>query len=149
MQRVCGKCGVRGDEILCPDCGNLMSFQKRRSTTSRRGDTFEVTIWQGPNTLGLNITNRIRERFFNPEVRTIVLQVDGVRCVSQLTDSFWNKCSEICVAKDETGRNYLAAWIQEHGLRPPGTARTLRGKRDTVIIRVVEPENEFVVSVRK
>ncbi|MHA2064722.1 MAG: hypothetical protein ACXABY_10140 [Candidatus Thorarchaeota archaeon] len=126
-----------------------MSFEKKRSTASRKGDTFEVTIWQGPdNILGLNITDRNRELYFNPEVRTVVLHLDGVRCVSQLTDSFWNKCSEIRVAKDETDKNHLAAWIQMHGLRAPGTARALRGKPDVIVFRVVEPESEFMVSVR-
>lgn len=125
-------------------------MKTERATRSRKGDAFEVTIWPGPNdTRGLRIGERNRERFFNPAVRTIVLHLDGVRCVTRLTDGFWSRCPEIRVAKDDAGRNFLAEWIRKHGLQPPGIARRLRGRPDLVVLKVLDPENEFTVSVKK
>ncbi|MEE9341161.1 MAG: hypothetical protein V3V21_05815, partial [Thermoplasmata archaeon] len=95
------------------------------------------------------VGERNRERYFNPAVRTVVIYLDKVRCVTRLKDSFWNKCPEIRTAADDSGRNLLAVWVRKHRLQPPGIARRLKGEPDVAVFKVLEPENEFAVSVKK
>jgi hypothetical protein len=152
-RRWCRNCGKGTDAIFCPRCRNLTSTKQQTELEEGRshpGDIFECKIWQGPNFgRGIRIGNPNRERFFSKSTSMVILHIDGTRCIVELTKGFWGNSPEIRVAKNDAGENFLEAWIQKHELLPPGLKANKKGKNDVILVEVVDPENEFKISLPK
>ena len=153
MQRFCTRCNIETESTFCPNCKSLTSFKDTSNKSppkSSPGEVFECSIWQGPNfTRGIRIGFPNRNRFFSKSVDIVVLHIEGVRCLAQIKDSFWRKCPEIRVAKDESGKNYLDSWIRNNNLLPEHLAIQEKGREDVIMMKVIDPENEFSVFIPK
>jgi hypothetical protein len=151
--RWCESCRIKTDTIFCPKCRNLTTIkrpEREEASLSNRGDIFECKIWQGPNFgRGIRIGMPNRDKFFSKETSMVVLHIEGVRCIAELTKGFWGKCPEIRIAKDDAGENFLEQWILKNDLLPPGLSGGKKGKYDIVLIEVVEPDNEFKLYLTK
>ena len=149
--RYCKKCKKEVKGGFCPDCKGMTILKPEVNYVplGTPGDSFECTIWQGPNdTRGIRIGAH-RDRYFSKRHSRIVLYLDNVRCLVELTEGFWHKCPEIRFAVNDSGENYLDKWIRKHGLQPLGTASMLRGGADIMMLEVVVPEEEFRVKIKE
>ena len=153
MSRFCSRCNLETDSTFCPECKSLTGFKDpstEPAPKSSPGEAFDCKIWQGSNlNRGIRIGLTNRNRYFSKAVDLIVLNIEGVRCLATIRDSFWKQCPEIRVAKDESGKNYLDTWIRKHNLLPPDLSVLEKGREDYVMMKVIEPENEFNVFVPK
>lgn len=151
--RWCRNCQIEADTIFCPKCRNLTVLGKDEEpapTKSKAGEIFECKIWPGPNFMrGIRIGIPNRDRYFSKSTKLIVLNIQGVRCLTELPNTFWRSSPEIRAAKDDSGKNYLGKWIEKHNLLPPAISGKQKGKEDVVLMEVVEPENEFKVYLSK
>ena len=111
-----------------------------------KGERFEATIWSGEE-LGIRIGVPNRDRFFSRKNDHVVLIIDDNHYSARIPNSFWSKCPEIRVASDSQHFNVLQSWIESHGLQPQSAAKALHGKKDTVMLEVVEPEVAFRLMV--
>ena len=148
LMKYCKKCDVEIESTFCPKCKSLTTnkITIQEGTKGKPGDTFECTIWPGPNnSKGIRVGAN-RDRFFVKGVAP-TLYLDDIPCKANLTDGFWNKCPEIRIALDENSNDYLEKWMQKYGLQPKGTAIELRGKPDVIIMTVIEPTRMFKVTV--
>ena len=98
---------------------------------------------------GIRIGKRNRDKYFLREIQEIELEIEGEWCKAKLPKSFWKKCPEIRVAKDKMGRNKLREWIEEKGLLPPKLSIKYKGRRDEVVLEVVEPYKKFKLYVEE
>ena len=99
-------------------------------------------IWSGPM-LGIRIVAPNRNRYFSRQNKSILIEIEGKLCRTELPDTFWTTCPEIRVALDEHGRNYLSYWITKNNLLPPTRSKELKGKEYIVVLEVAEPRKRF------
>jgi len=112
------------------------------------GDSFEATIWQGPNrSRGIEIPTMARDKYFQKNGDVVVLQIEGRRTVAKLGQTFWKKPSIIKRALTDDGRDQLVNFFEKHHLLPPQQSLKEKGIVDTVVFEVVTPKEEFKISV--
>ena len=148
--RVCNRCKKETEQMFCPACHVLTYPPKTTvtSTESASGDTFECTIWQGPNrSRGIEIPTHARDRFFNKGHEEIILQIEGRRTVAKLGPTFWKKPAVIKKAVSDDGKEQLIKFFEKHHLLPPSQSMKEKGIVDTVIFEVVTPMEEFKISL--
>ena len=114
---------------------------------SKKGNKIEYGIWSG-EMLGIRIGKHNARRYFKKENSEIYIEVDTVECRTLLNPTFWSTCPEIRVARDKSGKNILSKWIEKNNLLPPKTAIKKRGKKDKVILEVIEPYRRFAVHLK-
>lgn len=148
--RVCGTCKRETSEVFCPGCHSLTFPKVERvpSTTSSPGDSFECTIWQGPNrSRGIEVPVEARNKHFSKEHDVIVLHIEGQRTVSKLTGSFWKRPAVIRASEGEDGRDRLLKFFEKHHLLPPDQSLKEKGIVDTLVFEVLVPRDEFKVTI--
>ena len=106
------------------------------------------TIWSGPQR-GIYIGPQKRRTHFTKPDSEIAIEIDGKKCVTSLSPSFWRNCPEIRVARDKSGNNVLQNWIKNNGLLPLGESIRKKGVKDTVILEVIEPHKRFKLYMNK
>lgn len=148
--RVCKRCRKETDEVFCPTC-KVLTFPQgtpEAAPASTSGDSFECTIWQGPNrSRGIEISIADRDRYFSKRGEEVVLQIDGKRTVAKLGAAFWKKPAVIKKAVTDNGRDELIRFFEKHHLLPPQQSLKEKGIVDTLIFEVVTPREEFKVTV--
>lgn len=136
--------------MFCPSC-HVLTHPPRPSSgapSSAAGDTFECTIWQGPNRIrGIEIPIHERDKFFSRQQAEVVLHIEGKRTVAKLGPSFWKKPTVIRKAVDDSGRDQLIKFFEKHHLLPPKQSMKEKGVVDTVVFEVLAPTEEFKVSI--
>jgi len=136
--------------MFCPSC-HVLTYPPRApgaSPTSAVGDTFDCTIWQGPNrSRGIEVSPDNRERYFSKNHDMVVLHIEGRRTVAKLGQQFWKKPSVIKKAVDDAGRDQLIKFFEKHHLLPPNQSVKEKGIVDTVVFEVVTPTEEFRIAV--
>jgi len=148
--RVCNRCKKETELMFCPTC-HVLTYPPRTmvaTSESVAGDTFECTIWQGPNrSRGIEVPTHARDRYFSKSHEDIVLQVEGRRTVVKLGPQFWKKPAVIKKAMSEDGKEQLIKLFEKHHLLPPNQSMKEKGVVDTVIFEVVTPMEEFKLSL--
>ncbi len=148
--RVCPRCKKETEEMFCESC-HVLTFPPKAATEtpkSAAGDTFEATIWQGPNrSRGLEIQTSVRDNYFSKSHGIVVLRIDGKRTVARLGPQFWKKPSVIRKAVSDDGKDQLIKLFEKHHMLPPKHSMKEKGIVDTVIFDVVVPHEEFKLSV--
>lgn len=136
--------------MFCPSC-HVLTYPPRAATAapeSVSGDSFEATIWQGPNrSRGIEIPVDARNKFFAKGSEMVVLLIDGKRTIARLGPQFWKKPSVIKKALSDDGKDQLVKMLEKHHLLPPSQSMKEKGIVDTVIFEVVTPHEEFKLSV--
>jgi len=148
--RVCGACKRETTEVFCPSCHSLTfpKVEKVASTTSSPGDSFECTIWQGPNrSRGIEVPIEARNKHFSKEHDVIVLHIEGQRTIAKLKVSFWKKPAVIRTSEGEDGRDRLLKFFEKHHLLPPDQSLNEKGVVDTLVFEVLVPREEFKVTI--
>jgi len=100
------------------------------------------SIWSGPQR-GIYIGTLKRRQHFSKENNDIVIEIDGEDCFTSLPPSFWRSCPEIRVARSKTGFNVLHNWIRRHDLLPPRESIEQKGRKDIVMLKVIEPHHKY------
>ena len=148
--RVCGRCRKETMEMFCPAC-HVLTYPPRAAGSapvSAAGDTFECTIWQGPNrSRGIVVPVNERDKYFSKDHDMVILHIDGKRTIAKLGPPFWKKPSVIRKALTEDGKDQLIKLFEKHHLLPPAQSMKEKGIVDTLIFEVVTPAEEFKVSV--
>jgi hypothetical protein len=148
--RVCHRCRKETDQMFCPTC-HVLTYPPRAAgmaPSSATGDTFDCTIWQGPNrSRGIEVPPSERDKYFSKDHDMIVLHMEGRRTVVNLGPQFWKKPSVIKKAVDENGRDQLTKFFEKHHLLPPQQSMKEKGIVDTVVFEVITPMEEFRISV--
>jgi hypothetical protein len=148
--RVCNRCKKETEQMFCPTCHVLTYPPKTTvvSVESSAGDTFESTIWQGPNrSRGIEIPTHARDKFFEKGTEEVVLQIEGKRTVAKLGAQFWKNPPVIKKAVSDDGKDQLVKFFERHHLLPPKESMKEKGVVDTVVFEVVTPMEEFKLSV--
>jgi len=148
--RVCSRCRKETSEMFCPAC-HVLTYPPRAAGSapvSAVGDTFECTIWQGPNrSRGVEVPVSERDKYFSKDHDMVVLHVDGKRTIAKLGPGFWKKPSVIKKAVTDDGKDQLIKLFEKHHLLPPNQSMKEKGIVDVLIFEVVTPTEEFKVSV--
>lgn len=148
--RVCARCRKETEAIFCPTC-HVLTYPPKGPDTSpvtASGESFEATIWQGPNrSRGIEVPTTARDRFFLKGSEEVVLHIDGRRTVVKLGSSFWKKPAVIKRALSDDGRDQLIKFFEKHHLLPPQQSLKEKGIVDTIIFEVVTPKEEFKISI--
>lgn len=148
--RVCNRCKRETEHMFCPSC-HVLTYPPRAAgtaPTSAMGDSFECTIWQGPNrTRGIEVPTSERDKYFSKRHDEVVLLIEGKRTVAKLGPQFWKKPSVIKKAVSDDGRDQLLKMFEKHHLLPPQQSLKEKGIVDTVIFEVVTPTEEFKISL--
>lgn len=148
--RVCNRCKKETEQMFCATC-HVLTYPPKTSVTtteSAAGDTFESTIWQGPNrSRGIEVPIHARDRYFDKKSQEVVLQIEGKRTVAKLGPQFWKKPAVIKKAVSDDGKEQLIRFFEKHHLLPPPQSMKEKGIVDTVIFEVVTPMEEFKLSV--
>lgn len=148
--RVCKRCRKETDKMFCPDCKVLTYPESSVDTSpeSAPGDSFECTIWQGPNrSRGIEVRVGDRDRYFSRRSEEVVIHFDGRRTVAKLGQSFWRKPAVIKKARGDSGRDELVKFFEKHHLLPPDQSLKEKGVVDTLVFEVVVPGEEFRVTI--
>jgi len=148
--RVCSRCRKETNEMFCPACHVLTYPPRAAGSTpvSVAGDTFECTIWQGPNrSRGIEVPTSERNKYFSKDHDMVVLHVDGKRTIAKLGPPFWRKPAVIKKSLTEDGKDQLIKLFEKHHLLPPSQSMKEKGIVDTLIFEVITPAEEFKVSV--
>jgi hypothetical protein len=148
--RVCKRCRKETEEVFCPSCRVLTApvQSPEPGPVSAAGESFDCTIWQGPNrSRGIEVPIAQRDRFFSKRNEEVVLQIDGKRTVAKLGSGFWKKPAVIKRALTDNGRDELIKFFEKHHLLPPEQSLKEKGIVDTVVFEVVTPKEEFKISV--
>jgi hypothetical protein len=148
--RVCNRCKKETDQMFCPACHVLTYPPKTSVTTSESvpGDSFECTIWQGPNrSRGIEVPAHARDRYFDKKGEEVVLFIEGKRAIAKLGPQFWKKPAVIKKAVSEDGKEQLIKFFEKHHLLPPLQSMKEKGIVDTVVFEVMTPMEEFKLSV--
>lgn len=82
------------------------------------------------------------------ENNVVVIEIEGEDCITSLSPSFWRSCPEIRVARSKTGFNVLLYWLRKHNLLPPGESIDKKGRKDTVVLTVIDPYRKFRLSLK-
>ena len=150
--RVCPRCRKETGEMFCPSC-HVLTFPPRAAGAapeSAAGDTFEATIWQGPNrTRGVEIRTDLRDKYFSKSHDLIILQIEGKRTIAKLGPQFWKKPAIIKKSVTDDGKDQLVKLFEKHHLLPPKQSMKEKGIVDTIIFEVVTPHEEFKLSVEE
>jgi len=150
MTRVCTRCKRETDLMFCPSC-HVLTHPPRgpeSAPSSASGDSFEATIWQGPNrSRGIEVNSRDRDKFFGKGSEMVVLHIDGRRTIGRLGPGFWKKPAVIKKALSDDGRDQLTKFFEKHHLLPPPQSLKEKGIVDTLVFEVVTPKEEFKVTV--
>jgi hypothetical protein len=137
-------------EMFCPAC-HVLTYPPRAAGSapvSAAGDTFECTIWQGPNrSRGIEVPVNERDKYFSKDHDMVILHIDGKRTIAKLGPPFWKKPSVIRKSLTEDGKDQLIKLFEKHHLLPPAQSMKEKGIVDTLIFEVVTPAEEFKVSV--
>lgn len=148
--RVCNRCKRETEQMFCPSC-HVLTYPPRApgaSPKSAMGETFDCTIWQGPNrSRGIEVSPDNREKFFSKDHDMVVLHIEGRRTVAKLGAQFWKKPSVIKKAVDDAGRDQLIKFFEKHHLLPPNQSMKEKGIVDTVVFEVLAPTEEFKIAV--
>lgn len=148
--RVCKRCRKETNQMFCPTC-KVLTFPEGMAEappTTTSGDSFECTIWQGPNrSRGIEISVGDRDKYFSKRNEEVVLQIDGKRTVAKLGVGFWKKPAVIKRALTDNGRDELIKLFEKHHLLPPEQSLKEKGIVDTLIFEVVTPREEFKITV--
>lgn len=148
--RVCPRCRKETSEMFCPSC-HVLTFPPKAATETPRsamGDTFETTIWQGPNrSRGVEVQPSVRDVYFSRSHDLVVLHIDGRRTVAKLGPQFWKRPAVIKKAVSDDGKDQLIKLFEKHHLLPPKQSMKEKGVIDTIIFEVVTPHEEFKLSV--
>lgn len=148
--RVCKRCRKETAQMFCPTC-KVLTFPVSAPETgpsTETGDSFECTIWQGPNrSRGIEISPRDRDKYFSKRNEEVVLHIDGRRTVAKLGVGFWKKPAVIKKALTDNGRDELIKFFEKHHLLPPEQSLKEKGIVDTLIFEVVTPREEFKITV--
>jgi len=152
VTRVCPRCRKETGEMFCPAC-HVLTFPPKvagAAPESAAGDTFEATIWQGPNrNRGVEIQTSLRDRYFSKSHDIVILQIEGRRTIARLGPQFWKKPSVIKKAVTDDGKDQLIKLFEKHHLLPPKQSMKEKGIVDTIIFEVVTPHEEFKLSVEE
>jgi hypothetical protein len=144
--RVCNRCKRETEQMFCPSC-HVLTYPPRSpgaSPKSAMGETFDCTIWQGPNrNRGIEVSLDNREKFFSKDHDMVILHIEGRRSVAKLGPQFWKKPSVIKKAVDDAGRDQLIKFFEKHHLLPPNQSMKEKGIVDTVVFEVLTPTEEF------
>ncbi len=136
--------------MFCPSC-HVLTYPpaaKVAAPESSSGDTFECTIWQGPNrSRGIEVSPAVRDRYFSKNHDMIVLHIDGKRSIAKLGPQFWKKPAIIKKATSEDGKDQLIKLFEKHHLLPPAQSLKEKGIVDTLIFEVIVPHEEFKITV--
>ena len=148
--RVCSRCRKETKEMFCPSC-HVLTYPPRATGSapaSALGDTFECTIWQGPNrSRGVEVPLADRDKYFSKDHDIVVLHIDGRRTVAKLGSTFWKKPAVIKKSESEDGKDHMIKLFEKHHLLPPTQSMKEKGIVDTLIFEVIVPTEEFKVSV--
>lgn len=148
--RVCKRCRKETGQMFCPTC-KVLTFpvsSPDAGPTTATGDSFECTIWQGPNrSRGIEISVHDRDRYFIKRNEEVVLHIDGKRTVAKLGVGFWKKPAVIKRALTDNGRDELIRFFEKHHLLPPEQSLKEKGIVDTLIFEVITPREEFKITV--
>lgn len=148
--RVCKRCRKETGQMFCPTC-KVLTFpvgSPEVVPTTATGDSFECTIWQGPNrSRGIEIAVSDRDRYFSRRNEEVVLHIDGKRAVAKLGVGFWKKPAVIKKALTDNGRDELIRFFEKHHLLPPEQSLKEKGIVDTLIFEVISPREEFKITV--
>lgn len=148
--RVCKRCRKETDKMFCPDC-KVLTYpvtSAEAAPNSSPGDSFECTIWQGPNrSRGIEVIPSDRDKYFTKKSEEVVLHFEGRRTVAKLGASFWKKPAVIKKARGDSGKDELLKFFEKHHLLPPEQSLKEKGVVDTLIFEVVVPGEEFKVTV--
>ena len=80
----------------------------------------EVSAWSnGGGTYGIQVGFANQRAYFDPAVRQITVELDGVPHAFTLTDGFWAACPEF----RDSGSKVIADWLLNHGKRPWPTSK--------------------------
>src|SRR5512137_824814 len=138
--RVCNRCKKETEQMFCPTC-HVLTYPPRTmvaTSESAAGDSFECTIWQGPNrSRGIEVPAHAREKYFSKSHEDIVLHIEGKRTIVKLSPQFWKKPAVIKKAVTDDGRDQLIKFFEKHHLLPPQQSMKEKGIVDTVIFEVV------------
>lgn len=104
------------------------------------------SIWSGYQR-GIYIGFPNRMNHFSKEHNEVIIEIDGEDCITSLSSSFWRSCPEIRVARSKTGFNVLLNWIRKHDLLPPKESIEKKGRKDTVVVTVIEPFQRYRLSL--
>lgn len=104
------------------------------------------SIWSGYQP-GIYIGLPNRRNHFSKEHNEIIIEIDREDCITSLPSSFWRSCPEIRVARSKTGFNVLQNWIKKHNLLPPKESIEKKGRKDTVVLSVIEPFQRLRLSL--
>jgi hypothetical protein len=136
--------------MFCPNC-HVLTYPPRAAgttPTSATGDTFDCTIWQGPNrSRGIEVPPSEREKFFSKKQDMVVLHIEGKRTVAPLGPQFWKKPAVIKKSVDDSGRDQLIKFFEKHHLLPPQQSIKEKGIVDTIVFEVITPMEEFKIGV--
>lgn len=148
--RVCHRCRKDTEQMFCPTC-HVLTYPPRAAGTapvSSSGDSFDCTIWQGPNrSRGIEVPSSERDKYFSKEHDMIILHIEGRRAIATLGPGFWKKPSVIKKAVDDAGRDQLVKFFEKHHLLPPQQSMKEKGIVDIVVFEVVTPTEEYNISV--
>lgn len=146
--RVCNRCKKETELMFCPTC-HVLTYPPRAPGSAPRsvvGETFDCTIWQGPNrSRGIEVSQSDRDKYFSRKTDMIVLHIEGKRTIATLGPQFWKKPAVIRKAVDDNGKDQLAKFFEKHHLLPPQQSLKEKGVVDTVVFEVVTPMEEFKV----
>jgi hypothetical protein len=150
QMRVCNRCRKETEQMFCPTC-HVLTYPPRAAGSapiSAAGESFDATIWQGPNrSRGIEISSGERDKFFSKKHELVVLHIEGRRTVATLGQQFWKKPSVIKKAVDDAGRDQLVKFFEKHHLLPPDQSMKEKGIVDIVVFEVVVPCEEFKIAV--
>jgi len=104
------------------------------------------SIWSGPQR-GIYIGTPKRKQHFSKEHNDIVIEIEGEDCFTSLSPSFWRSCPEIRVSRSKTGFNTLHHWIERHNLLPPNESIEEKGRKDSVMLKVIKPYRRYRLTV--
>lgn len=148
--RVCKRCRKETGQMFCPSC-KVLTFpagSAEAASTTVTGDSFECTVWQGPNrSRGIEIPVRERDKYFSKRNEEVVLHIDGRRAVAKLGVGFWKKPAVIKRALTDNGRDELIKFFEKHHLLPPEQSLKEKGIVDTIVFEVISPREEFKITV--
>lgn len=148
--RVCKRCRKETNQVFCPTC-RVLTFPTGSPDTgpvSAAGESFECTIWQGPNrSRGIEVPVGMRDKFFSKRNEEVVLHIEGKRTVAKLGQGFWKKPAVIKKALTDNGMDELIKFFEKHHLLPPEQSMKEKGIVDTLVFEVVTPREEFKVTV--
>ncbi|MBE0517875.1 MAG: hypothetical protein IH630_01455 [Thermoplasmata archaeon] len=148
--RTCNRCRQETNQMFCPTCRVLTHPEgpPEAAPTSAAGDSFECTIWQGPNrSRGIEVPVSIRDKYFSKRNGEIIIYIDGRRAVVKLGTSFWKKPAVMKKAFGDNGKDELIIFFEKHHLLPPQQSLKEKGIVDTLVFEVVTPKEEFKVTV--